>query len=390
MLTLLLAMVLGGTRTTDAQDGTGGPGARPSTFAVGFEPVVEGFERPVYVADPDDGSGRLFVVEQGGRILIVRDGAVAPDPFLDIVDRVETSGAEQGLLSVAFDPDYATNGRFFVGYTGLNDRNVVSRFTVSADNRDRADPESERILIDVDDPYPNHNGGLVLFGPDGYLYAGLGDGGAGGDPEENGQDLGALLGKILRLDVSGEFDPDVPPYRIPDGNPFVDQDGAAPEIWAFGLRNPWRFSFDRETGDLFIGDVGQSAWEEVSYQPASSRGGENYGWNLLEGTHCYPEGESCDPTGTVLPVAEYGHDLGVSVTGGYVYRGESIPDLLGVYLYADYGTGLVWGLGRDGSGAWITSEPIESGLTITSFGEDARGELYITSFDGVLYRIVVG
>ncbi len=321
-------------------------------------------------------------------IRIVLDGEVLAQPFLDLAGQMETSGSEQGLLSMAFDPDYAENGRFYVGYTGLDSTNVISRFEVSAGDPNLADADSERVLISVADPYRNHNGGLVAFGPDGYLYAGLGDGGSGGDPEENAQDVSALLGKILRLDVSGEFDSDEPAYRIPDDNPFVNQDGAAPEIWSYGFRNPWRFSFDRENGDLYIGDVGQNAWEEINFQPAESTGGENYGWNLLEGTHCFPEGADCDPEGTVLPVAEYGHDLGYSVTGGYVYRGESAPDLVGVYVFADYGSGHVWGLARDGYGAWQTSEPVETDLRVSSFSEDASGELYVTSFDGTVYRVV--
>lgn len=388
LLAIAVICVLGGVAPAVAQDGTSGPGFVPEEFAVAFAPVAEGFDRPVFLADPGDGSGRLFVVEQGGTVRILRDGVVAPEPFLDLTDRVETEGSEQGLLGLAFDPEYASNGRFFVGYTGLGQTNVVARFQVSAADPDRADPESENVLLTIEDPYRNHNGGLVLFGPDSHLYVGLGDGGSGGDPEENGQDLGTLLGKILRLDVGGDFPAGEPAYRVPDDNPFVGSEGARPEIWAYGLRNPWRFSFDRETGDLFIGDVGQNAWEEVSFQPASSPGGENYGWNTLEGTHCFPEGEECDPAGTVLPVAEYGHDSGVSVTGGYVYRGEAVPDLTGVYLYADFGSGLLWGLGRDGGGAWVTSEPVDTGLSISSFAEDAAGELYVTAFDGVVYRIV--
>jgi len=289
---------------------------------------------------------------------------------------------------MSFDPEYATNGRFFVGYTGLGQTNVVARFEVADDSPDRADPDTERVLLTVEDPYRNHNGGLVIFGPDGYLYAGMGDGGSGGDPEGNGQDLKELLGKVLRLDVSGDFAGDEPPYRVPDDNPFVDTDGARAEIWAYGLRNPWRFSFDRDTGDLYIADVGQNAWEEVNYQSASSPGGENYGWNVLEGTSCFPEGAECDPAGTILPVAEYGRDRGVSITGGYVYRGTAIPELTGVYLYADFGSGLMWGLGRDGDGSWMSSEPVETGLSISSFSEDANGELFVTAFDGVVYRIV--
>src|SRR5215203_5271917 len=228
-----LACLLG-IHPTLAQDGTDEQQWDPRAFDIAFAPFAEGFERPVFLADPADGSGRLFVVEQAGLIRIVVDGEVLDQPFLDLTGHIETSGSEQGLLSMAFDPDYAENGRFFVGYTGLNSTNVIARFDVSADDPNQADPDSERILISVEDPYRNHNGGLVMFGPDGYLYAGLGDGGSGGDPEGNGQDVSVLLGKILRLDVRGDFDSDERAYRIPDDNPFVDQDGAAQEIWAYG------------------------------------------------------------------------------------------------------------------------------------------------------------
>ncbi len=382
-----LACLLG-IRPAMAQDGTDERQWDPRAFDIAFAPFAEGFERPVFLADPDDGSGRLFVVEQAGLIRIVVDGEVLEQPFLDLTGEIETSGSEQGLLSMAFDPDYAENGRFFVGYTGLNSTNVIARFEVSADDPNQADPDSERILISVEDPYRNHNGGLVMFGADGYLYAGLGDGGSGGDPEGNGQNVRVLLGKILRLDVSGDFDSDERAYRIPDDNPFVDQEGAAPEIWAYGFRNPWRFSFDRETGDLYIGDVGQGAREEISFQAAGSPGGENYGWNILEGSQCFRDSSGCDSDGTVLPIAEYGRDLGNVVTGGYVYRGESDSELIGVYIFADFGSGNVWGLGRDSGGSWQLTEPVSTDLAISSFAEDASGELYLTAFDGTIYRVV--
>ncbi len=366
----------------------------PATFAIGFETVAEGFDRPVHVADPGDGSGRLFVVEQEGRIRIVRDGETEPEPFLDIVDRVESGGNEQGLLGIAFHPDFAENGLFFVGYTARGGdgagNNTVARFRV-ADDPNRADRESGAILLSVPDPFRNHNGGLVAFGPDGYLYVGFGDGGASGDPEENAEDPSALLGKILRIDIDR---PDAgQPYGIPADNPFADGVDGAPEVWAYGLRNPWRFSFDRETGDLWIADVGQNAREEVNVQSAESAGGENYGWDLMEGTACF-EDAACEATAEdldlVLPVAEYGRDLGISVTGGYVYRGEAVPELRGVYLFADFGTGLLWGLGRDAAGEWVASEPVETGINPSSFGEDAAGELYVTDLNGGLYRVTGG
>jgi glucose/arabinose dehydrogenase len=385
LLAVALAGIVGGTTRGMAQD----DGFDPANFSLGFEPVASDFDRPLFYADPNDGSGRRFVVEQEGRIRIVEDGDVLAEPFLDITDRVNSDGFEQGLLSMAFDPEFAESGLFYLGYTGKPQTNEVARFQVSKDDPNLADPDSEVTLLSIDDPFENHNGGLVMFGPDGYLYVGLGDGGAGGDPEGNGQDLGTLLGSILRLDVSGGTDSDDPPYAIPDDNPFVDDPDALPEIWAYGLRNPWRFSFDRETGDLWIADVGQNAWEEVDFQPADSPGGENYGWNIMEGAHCFLE-DGCATDGLVMPIAEYGHDLGDSITGGYVYRGEAIPSLQGVYLFADFGSGRLWGLQRTEDGEAIVTEPIETGLAISSFGEDAAGELYLTAFDGTVYRIVAG
>ncbi len=390
--TVALGAVVAPTGAAQAQDAAP---FDPSAFAVGFEPVADGFEQPVHVADAGDGSGRLFVVERAGRIRIVRDGEVEAESFLDIVDIVESGGTEQGLLSVAFHPDYPENGSFFVGYTaregeGAGD-NRVARYRVSADDPDRADPASGEVLLSVPDPFPNHNGGLVMFGPDGYLYVGLGDGGAAGDPRENAENPDALLGKILRLDVDAAGEDR--PYGIPEDNPFADGEGGQPEVWAYGLRNPWRFSFDRENGDLWIADVGQNAYEEVNHQPGDSTGGENYGWDLMEGAHCFEEEEcdlAVDELRLVLPVAEYDHDLGISVTGGYAYRGEAVPALRGVYLYADFGTGFLWGLGRDEAGDWVTTEPVETGLNVSSFGEDAAGELYVTAFDGTLYRVTGG
>lgn len=360
----------------------------PATFGLGLELVVDGLDQPVFMVDPADGSGRWFVVEQPGRIRIVRDGVVEPEPFLDLVGMVNAGGSEQGLLSMALHPDFAANGQFFVGYTanqgtGSGD-NTVARLTVSAGNPDQADPASLEVLLAIPDPYQNHNGGLVMFGPDGYLYAGFGDGGAGGDPEDNGQDPHALLGSILRLDVdqtSGDL-----PYAIPADNPFADGLDGAPEVWAFGLRNPWRFSFDRETGDLYIADVGQNQIEEINVQPAASPGGENYGWNVLEGTACFLDA-GCDASQFVPPVAEYEHDFGCSVTGGYVYRGEAVPALRGVYLFADYCTGLIWGLGQDAAGAWALSAPVESGLRIASFGENSDGELFVLDLQGEIHQV---
>jgi glucose/arabinose dehydrogenase len=247
-----------------------------------------------------------------------------------------------------------------------------------------ADPESAEQVVFVDQPFPNHNGGQVVFGPDGYLYIGLGDGGSQGDPNNNGQDLSTLLGSILRIDVdNAEGDK---PYAIPDDNPFVDDPNAAPEVWDFGLRNPWRFSFDRETGELYIADVGGGTYEEINFEPAGE-GGVNYGWVIMEGTECYQEA-GCDTDGLTLPVAEYTHEFGCSVTGGYVYRGDDQESLIGLYFFADYCSGLLWALGRNEAGEWIMSEPVETGLAISSFGEDRNGEIYVTDLNGGVYRLV--
>ena len=353
----------------------------PAGFSVGFALVADGFTRPVQAVDPGDGSGRLFVVEQGGTIRVLQDGAPLEAPFLDISEQV-SQGNEQGLLSMAFHPDFAENGTFFIYYTDVEGDTQVERWAVSTDDPNVADPERAGTILTVDQPFANHNGGLLLFGPDGYLYIGLGDGGSQGDPNNNGQDLGTLLGSILRIDVDGGD-----PYAIPEDNPFVGQEGAAEEIWAYGLRNPWRFGFDRDTGDLWIGDVGGGSYEEINLLPAGESGA-NFGWVLTEGSECYGGGADCDTEGLALPVYEYTHDFGCSVVGGYVYRGDAIPELQGVYLFADYCSGLTWGMGQDANGNWVASEPIESGLSISSFSEDPAGELYATDLNGGVYRVV--
>ena len=340
--------------------------------------IAGGLNRPVGLANASDGSRRLFVLEQPGVIRIVREGTVLPDPFLDISSQVSCCG-ERGLLGLAFHPDYEHNGLFYVNYTDLSGDTVIARFNVSSDP-DRADPASETLVLGVPQPYPNHNGGGMAFGPDGYLYLGLGDGGSGGDPQGNGQNLEVLLGKLLRLDVNGGE-----PYAIPTDNPYAA--GGAPEAWATGLRNPWRFSFDRLTGDLYIGDVGQGSWEEIDFSPAGSPGGANFGWNYREGAH--PYSDSAPPAGLELidPVVEYGHDQGISVVGGYVYRGELLQTWQGVYLYGDYGSGLIWGLFHDGDGGWQNARLFQTGTTITSFGEDEQGEVYLVDHTGSLFRL---
>jgi glucose/arabinose dehydrogenase len=293
---------------------------------------------------------------------------------------VNTDGLERGLLGMAFHPNYSDNGWFFVNYTDMNGDTMVARYTVLADDPNRADPTSAEVILQVDDPYPNHNGGHLAFGLDGYLYIGLGDGGSAGDPHGNGQNTGVLLGKMLRLDLNGAL-----PYQIPADNPFVEDDAFRPEIWAFGLRNPWRYTFDRATGDLYIADVGQYLWEEIDFQPADSAGGENYGWSALEGSHSFSGANP--PPNAIMPIAEYSHTDGCSVTGGYVYRGEGLPELEGAYFFGDWCSGITWTTRRDSEGRWQTSVFMNTGRQISSFGEDVSGELYLVDHQGAVLRL---
>ncbi|GEM46524.1 PQQ-dependent sugar dehydrogenase [Deinococcus cellulosilyticus] len=342
-----------------------------------LQKVIDGLNNPLGITSAMDGSNRLFVVQQVGLIRIVKNGKLVSEPFLDIRS-LTRAGGEQGLLGLAFAPDYEKSGFFFVNYTDRNGNTQVVRYKVSK-NPDVADAKSAQKVISVDQPYANHNGGHLAFGKDGYLYIGLGDGGSGGDPQNHGQNLNSLLGKMLRLDVSAL------PYKIPKDNPFVGKDGKD-EIWAYGLRNPWRYSFDRQTGDLWIADVGQNALEEVNVQKASSKGGENYGWRLMEGTRCYNPSDNCDRGNLVKPVHEYPRSEGVSITGGVVYRGKAIADLKGTYLFGDFGTGKLWGLTLNGSKA-SNKLLLDTGMQISSFGEDEAGEVYITDYSGTLYKL---
>ena len=350
--------------------------------SISLVPVVEGaFIRPVYLTHAYD--ERLFIVEQGGVVHILEDGHLLQEPFLDLQDRVGSSQLEQGLLSIAFHPDYQQNGRFFAYYTDSAGTTHISSFTVSDDDPDRADASSEIILLSVDQPFPNHNGGQLKFGPDGYLYAGFGDGGSANDPLVNGQDPSTLLGSLLRLDV--DHSPGI--YAIPASNPFINDDDRRNEIWAWGLRNPWRFSFDKLTGDLFIADVGQNLWEEVHFQPASSQGGENYGWNILEASHCFMT-SICDKSGLELPIFEYNHQEGCSITGGYMYRGHEFLSLYGNYLVADFCSGNFWRLFPETEDFWSSAKVLDSDYVISSFGEDVNGELYVLVHDGgSLFRV---
>lgn len=326
------------------------------------------------------------MVEQAGRIRILENGAVLPSPFLDIASRLACCG-EQGLLSVAFPPGFVPKGYFYVNYTRASDgATVVARYRVLPGNANVADPASEEIVLTVSQPFANHNGGQLAFGPDNNLYIGMGDGGGGGDPQGNGQNPGTLLGKLLRIDVESGANP----YGVPADNPFLHSAGYLPEIWALGLRNPWRFSFDRLTGDLYIGDVGQGAVEEVDVQPAGSPGGRNYGWNIMEGAGCY-NSATCNTAGLTLPVATYDHSQGCSVTGGVVYRGTALPALQGIYFYGDYCSGRIWGLRKEGAG-WDTSElpvPGNPSMNITTFGEDEAGNVYVANYaNGELLKIL--
>jgi glucose/arabinose dehydrogenase len=351
---------------------------------VSLELVANGLNQPLYLTSPPGDGDRLFVVERGGTIRIVRNGAVVSTPFLDLTDEVTTEGPEQGLLGLAFHPLHATNGYAYVNYTDDDGDTRIVRYTRSA-NPEVANPASAFPILMIPQPQVNHNGGQLAFGPDRMLYIGVGDGGAGASA--NAQDRSSLLGSILRIDVDGGT-----PYAIPADNPFVDDPSAEPEIWAKGLRNPWRFSFDRSTGDLLIGDVGEQSYEEIDFQPASSSGGENYGWAVMEGPACFDPPSGCVRTNLVLPIYEYGHAEGCSITGGYVYRGSSYPALAGRYFFSDYCESwlrsfrLTNGSPTDESDHAGAAGPLAE---VSSFGEDDAGELYVLSISaGTVHRVV--
>lgn len=340
-------------------------------------PFLSGFTRPI--ACVNDGSERLFIVEQPGRIRLAHDGLLEPQPFLDLTDRVYSGDNECGLLGLVFHPQFKNNGRFFVNYTTKTAGEIqshVMEFKVDP-SANQADPKTEREILRYDQPFGNHKGGCVMFGPDGMLYLGTGDGGSGGDPLQNGQNLNTWLAKFLRIDVDhGQ------PYAVPPDNPFVGQPDAKPEIWAYGLRNPWRFSFDRQTKQLWCADVGQDKWEEIDLIER----GKNYGWSAREGLHDFKPERAHGPL--TDPIKEYGHDIGRSITGGYVYRGTQLPALQGVYVYGDYTTGKIWGLRWDGQAITLDAQLASPPLTISSFGEDKDGELYVCDHqNGRVFRI---
>ena len=384
-LTLWLTLCLAGIPAACGSGDASPVGPPDGTVPVGLQEVASGLGFPVYLTAPPGDNARLFIAEKGGAIRIVKNGTLLPTPFLDLAGRVST-GSEQGLLGLAFDPAYAGTGRVVVHYTDLAGNTVVSVFHVSTGDPDQADPSSEVILLTVEQPFANHNGGQILFGPDGMLYVGLGDGGGSGDPAGRGQSLTDLLGDILRVDVASGTG-----YTVPPDNPFAGRTDALPELWSVGLRNPWRFSFDAATGDLYIADVGQSAWEEVDVVTTAQGAGRgaNFGWNQMEGRHCYA-GAGCDPNQFTLPILEYSHAEGCSITGGVVYRGAAIPALQGHYFYADYCGGWVRSFRlQDGQPVeeqqWPTLAP---GGAVPSFGQDAAGELYVLSAEGRVFRIV--
>ncbi|MFC4426388.1 PQQ-dependent sugar dehydrogenase [Deinococcus navajonensis] len=337
---------------------------------VRFTPYVSGLRQITTLTHAGDGSGRLYATLQGGQVRVIEGGNVQAQPFLDL-GSLTRAGGERGLLGLAFDPRYKTNRRLYVHYTDRNGDTVLARYTATADFR-RADPNSARVLFTAKQPYANHNGGQLAFGPDGFLYLGLGDGGSGGDPQNNGQNLASPLGKVLRFDVRGDDAKPAP------GNPFLGRPGANPNIWAYGLRNPWRFSFDRQTGDLVIADVGQNAFEEVNRQPRASKGGENYGWRVREGRTCFEPSSGCRTQGLTEPVLVYGRQEGQSITGGYVYRGQAIPTLKGQYVFADFASGTVWAARMtDATWSKVTLGKVDNPST---FGEDEAGELYVAEY----------
>jgi glucose/arabinose dehydrogenase len=381
LLTTIYVLAFSATRSVNAQ---ATPASAPNPAEYRWIQFVNRFDSPVYVTNAGDGSGRLFIVEQGGMIFVVKSGVVQDKPFLDvtplIIDDVIKAGyTERGLLGLAFHPNYARNGLFFIFYSNPDGDSVLARYKVSATDPDQADPASATVLLTIKQPNDTHKAGQLAFGPDGFLYVGSGDGGSTGDPQGLAQNKSSLLGKILRIDVNADT------YAVPPSNPFVGLKGYAPEIWALGLRNPWRFSFDSATGDLYISDVGEDKSEELDFQPASSKGGENYGWNFLEGKQKFSPGSI--PTGLTSPVYTYDHSAGCAIVGGYVYRGKALPALQGAYLFGDYCNGHIWSAYRDSAGAWQVNAFAELGTPISSFAVDEQGEIYAVGYKGTIYRL---
>ncbi|MEP6986243.1 MAG: PQQ-dependent sugar dehydrogenase [Chloroflexota bacterium] len=397
LITLLFVFLTG---TVMAQEQVATPGAPitatmaplptgiPDPAGFQWSSVADGFDSPIGIVSANDGTGRLFAWEQSGKIwTISKDGEVGLDPFIDIGDKFPpavTQGGytEQGLLGVVFDPHYKDNGLFFIHYTDMKANTNIARYKVSSDP-EKADPNSAQIILQVNQPFPDHKGGQIAFGPDGYLYIGLGDGGNPDDPLRNGQNRNTLLAKLLRIDVNGT------PYKVPADNPFVGQADAKPEIWAYGLRNPFRFSFDKQTGDLYIGDVGQWDYEEVDFQPAGSKGGQDYGWSAYQGMHPHiKQPLPVDESSLTLPVLEYAHTEGCAIIGGYIYRGTALPSMNGIYLYGDYCNGRIWAATHTVDGKWQSYLWMQTDHVITSFGQDEAGELYLVDYKGGIYKLV--
>lgn len=362
------------------QDNLGSPLKNKAQFpeSLGFEEIISGLASPVFITHANDGTNRLFIIEKAGYIRVFNNNSLLSIPFLD-VDSIVNSEGERGLFALAFHPGYQANGRFYIVYNNNSGALVLASFLRSPSDINVADSSSQITLLTIPKNYSNHNGGTLAFGVDGYLYWSTGDGGGGGDPDNNAQNLNSLLGKIIRIDVDTGS-----PYTIPDTNPFYNSTDPLirQEIWAYGLRNPWRFSFDRLTHDLYIGDVGQGAREEISFQPADSTGGENYGWRIMEGNLCYNPPSGCNQSNKVLPIAEYSHSLGCSVTGGYVYRGELYPEFRGVYFYGDFCSGKIFSLYHDPVNGWINTQVVDTSYSISTFGEDEDGEIYFADYSG--------
>lgn len=399
LIVVLMIGVGSATLLAASRQATAGPEplqvtASASGVRVELEEVLAGFTHPTHVTNAGDGSNRLFVVEREGRVRVAVDGVLQPEPFLDIRDMVGDWFVEQGMFSIAFHPNFTENGYFYVAYTATPEDeevnragdNTVARFQVSADNPNRADLDSMKVLLALPDREVNHNGGQLAFGPDGYLYIGTGDEGGQGWRWNNSQNPQSWFGKLLRIDVDGGD-----PYAIPPDNPFVDNDEYLPEIWQMGLRNPWRFSFDFETGDMFVGDVGESTYEEVNLIRAGESG-LNFGWPIMEGEGCFPEDEPCDQTGLTLPIIAYPHEegeemFGCSVTSGYVYRGEDAPFMRGIYVFGDWCSGRVWAM-TEADGEWNIDQIGQFPISISSFGQDEQGELYLTDMiNGKIQRL---
>ncbi len=374
-------------QAANRETAVGGGPIRPSAFVPGnihltFSRIARNLSRPVFITHSGDNNGRLFIVEQTGRIRVIRKGVLQSTPFLDLRSKVSTGGGEQGLLGLAFHPDYKTNGKFYVDYTDRAGDTVIAEYRRSSTNASLASPTA-KLVLKIDQPYANHNGGMLAFGSDRLLYVGMGDGGSGGDPGNRAQNRNSLLGKILRLNIDTRKT-----YVVPPTNPYVGRTGND-LVWAYGLRNPWRFSFDRLTHDLWIGDVGQDRYEEIDRSTAPNAGkGVNYGWRQLEAYQCYNPSTGCNWTGKTKPMAAYSHSLGCSVTGGYVYRGSTYADLAGVYLFADYCSGRIWGLNAAGANTQTAVLLNDTPFQISSFGEDQAGNVYVVDYGaGAVWRL---